>query len=152
LNFCISVPCEFDTPIVITVGGKPVNISPDSFNFGHDAEEGPDRCLGGAASTTELPDSKLAPMSLLLRTELTAAPQIFGFLVTVSSGTFTPLGMLTRAASALPIFVEKKSAWYRRHIVNVPWGLFIYIYLVVAPLMLKNTFESKLMTGPIGPE
>jgi hypothetical protein len=71
LNFCISVPCEFDTPIFITVGGKRVEISPESFNFGPVAAEGPDRCLGGAASATDL-DSKSTPMTLLLGAELTA--------------------------------------------------------------------------------
>ena len=34
LNFSITVPCDFNIPISVYVGGKEVRISPDSFKLG----------------------------------------------------------------------------------------------------------------------
>ncbi|KAN0118079.1 acid protease [Russula decolorans] len=48
-----SIPCDFDTPISIYVGGKEIEISPDTFNFGP-ISNGSDRCLAGAAWLEEL--------------------------------------------------------------------------------------------------
>ncbi|KAH9968219.1 acid protease [Russula dissimulans] len=44
-----TIPCNFNTPISIDVGGKNVSISPASFNLGPVAE-GSDTCMAGAAA------------------------------------------------------------------------------------------------------
>jgi len=48
-NFNIPVPCTFNTPISINVGGKAVSISPASFNLGP-ISKGSTTCLAGAGA------------------------------------------------------------------------------------------------------
>jgi hypothetical protein len=58
--FSFTVPCDFDTPISIYVGGKSINISPESFI--RDAvpdSPGSNTCIAGAASHPSLEGSKL---------------------------------------------------------------------------------------------
>jgi cathepsin D len=47
-----TVPCDFNTPISFHVGGKEIKISPETFNLGPASEPG--RCIGGAASSSDL--------------------------------------------------------------------------------------------------
>jgi Eukaryotic aspartyl protease len=61
--FSITVPCDFDTPISVYVGGKEVKISSASFNLGQ-VSPGSDTCIGGAASDAGLTGGKLAFDSL----------------------------------------------------------------------------------------
>jgi cathepsin D len=56
-DFSITVPCDFNTPISIYVGGKEIQISPDTFKLGPVSNG---RCLAGAASDKQLTDGKLA--------------------------------------------------------------------------------------------
>jgi hypothetical protein len=59
--FYLIVPCDFDTPISICVGGKDIEISPETFNLGViSTDDGSERCLAGAASDTQLTGGKLA--------------------------------------------------------------------------------------------
>jgi hypothetical protein len=113
LTFGISVPCNLTTSIVITVGGKAVEISAESFNLGTVPEAGPDRCLGGASWITDLPNSKSAPDAVTPRDRADRSAQTFGFSVTFSSGTFTHPGMSARPVLALPIFVHLRRS---RHV------------------------------------
>jgi hypothetical protein len=55
----ITVPCNFNTSIAVSVGGREVEISHESFNLGP-VSEGSDTCVAGAASEESLTDSKLA--------------------------------------------------------------------------------------------
>ncbi|KAF8492841.1 acid protease [Russula emetica] len=48
-----TIPCDFDTPISVYVGGKEIRISPDTFNLGP-ISNGSEICLAGAASDEEL--------------------------------------------------------------------------------------------------
>lgn len=48
-----SIPCDFDTPISFCVGGKDIEISPDTFNLGP-ISNGSKQCLAGAAWLEEL--------------------------------------------------------------------------------------------------
>jgi cathepsin D len=57
--FYLTVPCDFDTPISIYVGGKEIKISRDTFVLGP-ISNGSGRCLAGAASDDQLTGSKLA--------------------------------------------------------------------------------------------
>jgi hypothetical protein len=100
----LAVPCDFDTPISIYVGGKEIRISPDTFNLGP-ISNGSEICLAGAASDEELIGGKLA-LKAILRTKLTWV-QNSGFSVMSSCGTLTLLGMLVTAASALLTLLEK---------------------------------------------
>jgi hypothetical protein len=50
----MSVPCNFNTPISITVGGKVINISPATFTLGVISPSDPDTCLAGAAWDAQL--------------------------------------------------------------------------------------------------
>jgi cathepsin D len=58
-SITLAVPCDFNTSISVSCGGKVINISPDTFNLGP-IHGDPKRCLGGAASLEELTGSKLA--------------------------------------------------------------------------------------------
>ncbi|KAH9984826.1 aspartic peptidase domain-containing protein [Russula vinacea] len=49
----IPVPCNFNTPISVYVGGKEVKISPATFNLGP-VSDGSDTCVAGAASIAAL--------------------------------------------------------------------------------------------------
>jgi hypothetical protein len=104
--FIISVPCDFDTPISIYVGGKEIKISPDTFNLGP-LSTGSDRCLAGAASDDQLTGGKLAPDDDPW-SKLTWI-QNSGFSVTSSCKTLTLLGILTKAVSALLILPESRN-------------------------------------------
>jgi cathepsin D len=55
----ITVPCNFNTPISVYVGGKKIQISPESFNLGAVAQ-GSNTCIAGAASDSALTGGKLA--------------------------------------------------------------------------------------------
>ena len=55
----LTVPCDFDTPISIYVGGKEIEISPDTFNSGP-LDTDSERCLAGAAWLEILTGGKLA--------------------------------------------------------------------------------------------
>ena len=59
LTISITVPCDFDTPISVTVGGKEVEISPELFNLGA-VSQGSDTCVAGAASNGAITGGKLA--------------------------------------------------------------------------------------------
>ncbi|KAH9968221.1 acid protease [Russula dissimulans] len=48
-----TIPCDFNTPISIDVGGKNVSISPASFTLGP-ASQGSDTCIAGAAAAQSL--------------------------------------------------------------------------------------------------
>ena len=52
-DFSITVPCDFNTPISVYVGGKGVKISPESFNLGP-ISAGSDICVAGASSDATL--------------------------------------------------------------------------------------------------
>jgi len=56
-DFCLTVPCNFNTSISIYVGEKEIKISPKTFNLGP-ISDGSDRCLAGAASDKSLTGSK----------------------------------------------------------------------------------------------
>ena len=56
--FNIQVPCTFDTPISIDVGGKIVNIPPTSFNLGR-VSPNSSTCMAGAAAVPGLTGSEL---------------------------------------------------------------------------------------------
>jgi len=43
-----TIPCNFNTPISISVGGREIEISPASFNLGP-VSDGSDTCIAGAA-------------------------------------------------------------------------------------------------------
>ena len=58
-DLSITIPCNFNTSIAVSVGGKEVEISPESFNLGPESE-GSDTCVAGAASDESLTGSKLA--------------------------------------------------------------------------------------------
>ena len=64
-EFSITVPCTFNTPISVYVGGssggnsKEIKISPEAFNLGP-VSQGSNTCVAGAASYTELTAGKLA--------------------------------------------------------------------------------------------
>ena len=66
-DFSITVPCDFNTPISVYVGGKEVKISPESFNLGPISADSK-TCLAGAASDAvlevEIAARKLAPHNL----------------------------------------------------------------------------------------
>jgi cathepsin D len=55
----LTVPCDFDTPISIYVGGKEIKISRDTFVL-WPISNGSGRCLAGAASDDQLTGNKLA--------------------------------------------------------------------------------------------
>ena len=57
-DFSITVPCNFNTPISIYVGGKEIKISPASFNLGP-VSPGSTTCYAGAASDDSLTGGKL---------------------------------------------------------------------------------------------
>jgi cathepsin D len=57
--YYLPVPCDFDTPISIYVGGKEIEISRDTFVLGP-ISNGSKRCLAGAASDDQLTGRKLA--------------------------------------------------------------------------------------------
>ena len=61
--FSITVPCDFNTPISVYVGGKEVKISLKSFNLGA-VSPGSNTCVAGAASDEELTDGTLAADNL----------------------------------------------------------------------------------------
>ena len=64
-DFSITVPCNFNTPISVYVGGKEVQISPATFNLGP-VSTGSDTCIAGAAAIEVLAEaSKLASDNLL---------------------------------------------------------------------------------------
>ena len=64
-DFSITVPCHFNTPISVYVGGKEVQISPATFNLGP-VSTGSDTCIAGAAAIEVLAEaSKLASDNLL---------------------------------------------------------------------------------------
>ncbi|KAH9984829.1 aspartic peptidase domain-containing protein [Russula vinacea] len=48
-----TIPCNFDTPISVYIGGKEIIVTPTSFNLGA-ISEGSNTCLAGAASSTAL--------------------------------------------------------------------------------------------------
>jgi len=48
-----TIPCSFNTPISINVGGKAVSISPASFNLGA-ISQGSSTCLAGAFASATL--------------------------------------------------------------------------------------------------
>ena len=52
------VPCTFDTPISIDVGGKIVSISPALFNLGP-VSQNSGTCIAGAAADRTLTGSEL---------------------------------------------------------------------------------------------
>lgn len=54
----ISVPCNFNTPISISVGGKEFEISPASFNLGP-VSDGSDTCIAGAAEDAAITGGNL---------------------------------------------------------------------------------------------
>ena len=56
-NIYLTVPCDFNTPISIYVGGKEIKISPDTFNLGPISYG---RCLAGAAYDFQLTGGKSA--------------------------------------------------------------------------------------------
>jgi hypothetical protein len=56
----MSVPCNFNTPISITVGGKVINISPAAFNLGPVSPDDLDTCIAGAAWDAQLTGGTLA--------------------------------------------------------------------------------------------
>ena len=47
-DFSFTVPCDFNTPFSVYVGGKEVKISPESFNLGP-ISPGSNTCLAGAS-------------------------------------------------------------------------------------------------------
>ncbi|KAH9957279.1 acid protease [Lactifluus volemus] len=49
-----TIPCNFNTPISITVGGKVINISPASFNLGPVSSNNLNTCVAGAVSDAGL--------------------------------------------------------------------------------------------------
>jgi cathepsin D len=55
----IPVPCNFNTPVSINVGGREVEISPATFNLGA-VSPGSNNCVAGAAADPSLEGSKLA--------------------------------------------------------------------------------------------
>ena len=57
--FYTTVPCNFNTPVSIDVGGKTVRISPASFNLGPVSQDS-DTCIAGAAASQSLSDGELA--------------------------------------------------------------------------------------------
>ena len=63
VDFSITVPCNFSTPISVHFGGKEVNISPNSFNVGP-VFEGSDTCVAGATWDAALIGIKLASDNL----------------------------------------------------------------------------------------
>jgi cathepsin D len=69
-TFYISVPCNFNTPISIDVGGKTVDISSASFNLGP-VSQGSDICIAGAAADQSLTGGELDSL-LSLQTKLIA--------------------------------------------------------------------------------
>ena len=64
--FSITVPCNFNTPIYIYVGGKKVNISPESFNLGSVPQDS-NTCIAGAASDQALTGRKSVSEILITR-------------------------------------------------------------------------------------
>ena len=56
--FTTLVPCTFNTPISIDVGGKIVNISPASFNLGP-VSPNSSTCMAGAAADPDLTGGEL---------------------------------------------------------------------------------------------
>lgn len=54
----ILVPCTFDTPVSVNVGGKAVRISPGSFNLGP-VSQGSSTCIAGAAAEEALTGGEL---------------------------------------------------------------------------------------------
>ena len=61
--FSITVPCDFNTPISVYVGGKEVKISPESFNLGP-VSPGSNTCIACAASDVDLTGGALASDNL----------------------------------------------------------------------------------------
>jgi hypothetical protein len=120
-DFSIIVPCNFDTPISVYVGGKEVKISPASFNLGP-VSAGSSTCYGGAAYDSSL-TGMLASDNLL--GDAADLVQDFGFSVTFSCGTLTLLGTLVRVASASPILFE---SWKLSTLSfsSVTWTFFMY--------------------------
>ena len=57
-TFNIAVPCTFNTPLTINVGGKAVSISPASFNQGQ-VSPGSSTCFAGAAAIPDLTGGEL---------------------------------------------------------------------------------------------
>ena len=57
--YYLTVPCDFDTPISVYVGGKEITISRETFNLGP-LSIGSNQCLAGAAWLKELTGRKLA--------------------------------------------------------------------------------------------
>ena len=57
-TFNIAVPCTFNTPLTINVGGKAVSISPASFNQGQ-VSPGSSTCFAGAAANPDLTGGEL---------------------------------------------------------------------------------------------
>ena len=57
---CLLVPCKFDTPVSVEVGGKTVSISPASFNLGP-VSPNSSTCLAGAAADKTLTGGELVP-------------------------------------------------------------------------------------------
>ena len=100
----ITVPCNFDIPISVYVGGKEVKISPASFNLGP-VSPGSDTCIGGAASDAGLKGGKLAFTFMRMGIKLTFV-QNFGFSVMFFCRTFTLLGMSVTSPLALLTFFK----------------------------------------------
>ena len=105
-DFSITVPCNFDTPISVYIGGKEIIVTPTSFNLGAISEDF-NTCLAGAASSTALNGGKLA-FDNVSGTTLTSV-KTFGFSEMFSCRTLTVLGILVTAASVLLTLFE---SWY----------------------------------------
>ena len=114
-DFSITVPCTFNTPISVYVGGKEVKISPDAFNLGP-VSAGSTTCYGGAAYDPSLTGGKLTSDNLLR--DNADLVQNFGLWVTFSCGTLTLLGTLVRGALALLILFE---SWKLSTFSSVAW-------------------------------
>ena len=61
-DFFITVPCDFDTPISVFLGGSSVIVTPHTFNLGPTGID--NRCIAGAASASSLTGSGLASGNL----------------------------------------------------------------------------------------
>jgi hypothetical protein len=110
-EFSITVPCTFNTPISVYVGGtsggnsKEIKISPEAFNLGP-ISQGSNDCVAGAASYVELTAGKLASESTPGGNVDLVSVQNFGFSVMFSCGMRIVLGTLVTAALALLTLLE----------------------------------------------
>jgi hypothetical protein len=55
----MSVPCNSNTPIVVTLGGKDIVVIPAAINLGY-VEPTKTTCLAGVFGSSNLKDGKLA--------------------------------------------------------------------------------------------